>query len=91
MQTDTMKSKMQELMQNFKGSDNCLKRSIAYLEVFKGLDFACKYPGKHRIADFTFSDATRKELFQSMNCWTITKQQDLVNLQVLSKSHAKWL
>ena len=42
---------------------NCLNRAFANLGVFKGSDFACKYPDKLNIPEFTFRIVTRKELY----------------------------
>ena len=52
-----------EISRETKNIVNCLNRSFANLGVFKGLDFACKYPDKLNIPEFTFRTVTRKELY----------------------------
>ena len=63
VKVDEIRLDSSEISREPKNIVNCLNRSFANLGVFKGLDFACKYPDKLSIPEFTFRTVARKELY----------------------------
>ena len=61
---------------------NCLNRSFAYLGVFKGPAYACKYPDKINISDLTFRTVTRKELYSVIDSLDDNKAAGPVELSI---------